>query len=49
MVYFLENNNFPRFQRGSNILQGGGRGPIFFKGGGRGRPNANFQRNLSKF
>ena len=26
MVYFLENNNFPRFQRGSNILRGGGRG-----------------------
>ena len=34
MVYFLENNNFPRFQRGSNILRGGGRGPTFFQGGG---------------
>ena len=34
MVYFLENNNFPRFQRGSNILQGGGEGSNFFPGGG---------------
>ena len=24
MVYFLENNNFQRFQSGSNILRGGG-------------------------
>ena len=48
MVYFLENNNFPRFQRGSNILRGGGGGGVqlFSKGGGR--PNANFCRNLSK-
>ena len=36
MVYFLENNNFPRFQRASNILRGGGRGPTFFQGGGGG-------------
>ena len=36
MVYFLENNTFPRFQRGSNILRGGGRGPTFFRGGGGG-------------
>ena len=36
MVYFLENNNFPRFQRGSNIFRGGGRGPTFFQGGGGG-------------
>ena len=47
MVYFLENNNFPRFQLGSNISLGGGRGSNFFQGGG-GRPNANFRRNLSK-
>ena len=31
---FLENNNFPRFQSGSNILQGGGRGSNFCQGGG---------------
>ena len=36
MVYFLENNNFPRFQRRSNIFRGGGRGPTFFQGGGGG-------------
>ena len=36
MVYFLENNNFPRFQRGSNILRGGGRGQLFSRGGGGG-------------
>ena len=36
MVYFLENNNFPRFQRGSNIFRGGGEGPTFFQGGGGG-------------
>ena len=47
MVYFLENKNFPRFQRGSNISRGWGRGPTFFQGGG-GRPNANFCRNLLK-
>ena len=35
MVYFKENYNFPRFQRGSNIFfQGGGGGPTFFRGGG---------------
>ena len=34
MVYFLENKNFPRFQRGSNILRGGGEGSNFFAGGG---------------
>ena len=34
MVYFLENNNFPRFQRGSNILQGGGEVQLFSQGGG---------------
>ena len=47
MVYFLENNNFPRFQRGYNILRGGGGVQLFSRGGG-GRPNANFCRNLSK-
>ena len=47
MVYFLENNNFPRFQRASNILRGGGGVQLFSRGGG-GRPNANFCRNLSK-
>ena len=37
MVYFLENNNFQRFQRGSNILRGGrGEGCNFFPGGGGG-------------
>ena len=45
MVYFLENNNYPRFQRMSNILRGGGRGPTFFLGGGR--PNANFEIVIS--
>ena len=36
MVYFKENYNFPRFQRGSNISSsgGGGGGPTFSKGGG---------------
>ena len=29
--YFKENYNFPRFQRGSNIFQGGG-GPTFSRG-----------------
>ena len=48
MVYFLENNNFPRFQGASNILRGGGRVQLFSRGGGGGRPNANFCRNLSK-
>ena len=36
MVYFLENNNFPRFQRMSNILRGRGEGSNFFPGGGGG-------------
>ena len=31
MVNFNENYNFPRFQRGANICQGG---PNFFQGGG---------------
>ena len=35
--YLKENYNFPRFQRGSNIFQGGG--------GGGGGPNASFYRN----
>ena len=29
MVYFKENYHFSRFQRGSNIFQGGGGGPTF--------------------
>ena len=33
MVYFKENYNFPRFQRGSNIFSRGG-GPTFSRGGG---------------
>ena len=36
MVYFLENNNFPRFQRASNILRGGGGVQLFSGGGGGG-------------
>ena len=41
MVYFKENYNFPRFQRGSNICQGvhdfpGGGGVQLFPGGGGG-------------
>ena len=36
MLYFLENKNFPRFQRGSNISRGGGEGSNFFPGGGGG-------------
>ena len=39
--YFKENYNFPRFQRGSNIFQGGGVSKIFQGGGG---PNANFYK-----
>ena len=31
MVYFKENYNFPRFQKGSNIFSRGG--PTFSKGG----------------
>ena len=31
MVYFKENHTYPRFQRGSNISQGG---PTFSRGGG---------------
>ena len=34
MVYFLENNNFPRFQRGSNIFRGGGGVQLFSREGG---------------
>ena len=34
MVYFLENNYFPRFQRASNILRGGGGVQLFSRGGG---------------
>ena len=49
MVYFFENNNFPMFQRASNILRGGGGVQLFSGGGGGGgRPNAYFCRNLSK-
>ena len=33
MVIFKEIYHFPRFQRGSNIFQGGG-GPTFSRGGG---------------
>ena len=36
MVYFKENYNFPRFQRGLNIFPGGGGGSSFFYGGGAG-------------
>ena len=36
MVYFLENNNYSRFQRGSEILRVGERGFNFFQGGGGG-------------
>ena len=35
MVYFKENYNFLRFQRGSYVFQGGG-GPTFFRVGGGG-------------
>ena len=34
MVYFKENYNFPRFQRGSNIFSRGGGGVLFLGGGG---------------
>ena len=34
MVYFKENYYFSRFQRGSNIFQGGGGGVQLSKGGG---------------
>ena len=33
IVYFKEIYNFPRFQRGSNIFQGGGGGLAFSRGG----------------
>ena len=36
MVNFLENNNFPRFQRASNILRGGGGVQLFSRVGGGG-------------
>ena len=41
MVYFKENYNFPRFQRGLNIFPGGG-GSNFFYGGGGGGSNCLF-------
>ena len=34
MVNFKQNLSFSRFQRGSNIFQGGGGGPTFSRGGG---------------
>ena len=34
MVNFKEIYHFARFQRGSNIFQGGGGGPTFSRGGG---------------
>ena len=34
MVNFKEIYHFSRFQRGSNIFQGGGGGSNFFQGGG---------------
>ena len=34
MVYFKENYNFPRFQRGSNIFPGGGGVQLFLGGEG---------------
>ena len=37
--------NFPRFERGSNIFQGGGGGGPIFSSGGGGGPNANYYRN----
>ena len=40
MVHFKEIYHFSRFQRGSNIFQGGGGGPTFSKGGGGGGPIA---------
>ena len=45
MVYLKKNYNFLRFQRGSNIFQGGG-GVQLFPGGGGGGQNANIYRNL---
>ena len=40
MVNFKEIYHFSRFQRASNILQGGGGGPTFSRGGGGGGPIA---------
>ena len=37
MVYFKENCNFPRFQRGSIIFSKGSLGVQLFTGGGGGR------------
>ena len=34
MINFKEIYHFSRFQRGSNIFQGGGGGPTFYRGGG---------------
>ena len=54
MIYFKENCDFPRFQRGptfsswgggSNVLQGV---QLFPGGGGGGGPNANFYRDPYK-
>ena len=42
MVNFEENYHFSRFQRGSNIFQGGGGGSNFFQGGGGGGSNCLF-------
>ena len=44
MVYFKENYNFPRFQRGVQHVPFGG-GSNFFQGGGG--PNANFYRKFN--
>ena len=43
IVYFEENYNFVRFQRGSTFSRGGG-GSKFYQGVWG--PNANFYRNL---
>ena len=42
MVNFKENYRFLRFQRGSNIFQGGGGGPIFSRAGGGGGVGSNY-------
>ena len=42
--YFIDNNTFPRFQRGFYFFQGGG--VQHFPGGG---PNVNFYRNMYNF
>ena len=50
MVCFKANYIFSKFQRGSNVFQGGGciifqGGSNFFQGGGGGGLNANLYRN----